>query len=318
MTKVDREIKNSKRPILSIEITPPSRGEKYDKLLHSIESLVPYNLKFVNITTHQPSVEYVENGDEITKIFRTKKPGTIGMSNKINRLFGVETIPHIIVGGNSKHQLEDQLIDLHYLGFKRVFVVRGDPASGQKRFSSHPDGYLYATDLVKQITNLNKGILVDGSLSEVATEFSIGVASYPEKHIESLNRESDFGHLREKIDAGASYTITQMGFSVEKLVEFRDMLQRDIPIVPGIKPITSLRQMQMIPRTFFVDIPPSFVREMENAKTRADEIECGVNFSVNYIEKLLDNGFHGAHIFTMGRGKTTKKILERLKGAFND
>ena len=318
MIKVDRELKSSKKPILSIEVTPPSRGEKYDKLLHSIESIAPYNLKFVSITIHQPFLEYSEDGNIITKVFRTKKPGTVGMSKKIKESFGIETIPHMIVGGNSKHQLEDQLIDLHYLGFENIFVVRGDPGKGEKTFEPHPDGYRYACDLVKQIAELNRGLLIDGSPSEMRADFSIGVASYPEKHSESPNISSDLENLRQKVSFGADYTITQMGFNIDKVLEFRKSAGLNVPIIPGIKPITSLKQLKRIPHTFFVDIPASFVTKMEEAKTRAEEIECGVNFSVNYIEKLLDNGFQGAHIFTMGRGKTTTKILERLKGAFDD
>jgi len=247
--------------IFSVEITPPNRGASVNDIFESIEKLLPFNPSFINVTYHQPSFEYVEKNGIVIKKYSNKKPGTLGISAAIQHRFGIDTVPHLICGGNSKYEIEDLLIDMNYLGFDNIFVVRGDAISSQKEFVADKNGYSHSSEIVEQITAMNKGIYID-SQNNVPSNFCVGVAAYPEKHIEAPNLEKDIDFLKKKIDSGAKYIITQMCFDFDTLTKFQELLLKkgiDVPVLPGIKPIINEQQLKMIPKLFNVSIPKELV-----------------------------------------------------------
>ena len=230
----------------------------------------------------------------------------------------MEPVAHLICGGFDRWETEDALIDLHYLGIRNILALRGDPPPGQSLFRPKKDGYAFAADLVAQIRDMNHGVYVDALDDPVPTSFSIGVAGYPEKHVESANGEMDIRHLKEKVDQGADYVVTQMFFSARL---YKDYVARareagiTIPIIPGIKPVTTLRQLERIPRTFFVSLPDALVQSICEARTPKEAFEKGTGFVANLAGELLEAGAPGLHLFTMGKGRGAKAVLTRLFGS---
>lgn len=317
MAKVKDIINDRKKTFFSIEITPPDRGKSIDEIYGAIENLIPYDPQFINVTNHQPFAEYIEEGGRIRRVRRSKKPGTIAVCAALQNRYNVDTVPHIICGGYDKYETEDALIDLNYLGIKNVFAVRGDPVPGTKKFISEPEGHLYASDLVMQISEMNGGKYLDSQDYDVQTDFCIGVAGYPEKHYEALNLERDLISLKNKVDRGADYIITQMCFDIEAMKNFvakAGEIGITVPIIAGIKPVTSMAQIEMIPRAFNVNIPMALINSIESAKTKKEEFANGIKFMEEYVGQLLDLGLPGIHVFTMGKGAPAKALLSSLFG----
>ncbi len=301
---------------LSLEFVPPQRGSSIDDISKVMDDLMNFSPRFINITNHPPRWRYMEIDGKIKRVPLSKRPGTIGLTAALKyRYPSVEVIPHLVCAGQDKYQLEDTLIDLNYLGIENVFVVRGDiDESNENTFQEE---YRYAKDLVKQISNMNKGVYLYPIENAKATNFCVGVAGYPEKHYESLNLYENIRHLKEKVDAGADYVITQMFFDFEvykKFVELAREMGINVPIIPGIKPVVSARSIRNIPRRFFVDIPQELARSIQEAKTPRQEWNAGIRYMAKLIEKLLNYGVDGIHIFTMGRGKSTKDLLQAVFG----
>ncbi len=301
--------------VFSLEVTPPDKGRSIDGLYNVIDLLMKYRPRFVNVTYHQPHVEYLEENGRIVRRPRRKKPGTVGVCSAIHHRFGVETVPHLICGGFSRYETEDALIDLHYLGFRNIFAVRGDPAPGYRRFMPEKEGYAHASQLIEQITAMNQGRYLEPLEDSVATEFCVGCAAYPERHFESPNAEKDLKNLKEKVDKGASYIITQMFFDIGV---YRQFVQRarnagiTVPILPGLKPIVSPRQLAELPSTFHVSIPDALVAGLEEARTRDAAFDFGVTFMADLARQLLEEGAPGIHLFTMGKGRSARGVLERV------
>jgi|MTBAKSStandDraft_1061840.scaffolds.fasta_scaffold30304_2 methylenetetrahydrofolate reductase (NADPH) len=315
--KVTEAIQKKEKKLLSLEIVPPSRGFSLDEALRHTEQLMAFHPDFINVTAHQPYVALEEKDGEIVKLQKSKKCGTVGVCSALKTRLGVEAIPHVICGGDSLFEIEDKLIDLNYLGFDNLFIVRGDPLPGQRTFIPPGEGHEYASGLVRQARNLNEGLYSSIREKGVPTDFCIGVAGYPEKHYESLNKESDLNHLAEKIEAGAHFIITQMLFSAQVYTAFVSDLHKrglEIPVIPGIKPVTRLQSLKKIPGTFHIDIPQPLVTSLEEARTPAEEAKAGTGYMARLINDLLEAGAPGIHIFTMGSGKNTQRLLETALG----
>ncbi len=308
-------IEEAQHPIISLEITPPDKGKSIAELYRTLDALMPFSPSFINVTYHQPQVVYEEKEGIIYRIPKRKKPGTVGICAAISNRYHIEAVPHFICGGFSKYETEDALIDLHYLGISNIFAVRGDPPPGQKRFIPNQDGHRYASELVRQISNMNQGIYLEELEDAEPTNFCIGVAGYPEKHYEAPNFEKDMEHLKFKVDQGAHYIITQMFFDFnvfKHFVEYAREIGITVPIIPGIKPITRISQLESIPRDFHVSIPNHFVEAMENARTPEATRKAGIKKTIELCQQLLDYGVPGLHIYTMGRGKATCELLKGL------
>lgn len=315
--KVIEAIKQSNKPFFSLEILPPAKGEGITTLYRALDPVMEFAPHFINVTYHQPHIRFVETEEGIQKIYHSKRPGTVGICAAVKYKYGVETVPHIICGGFTRYETEDALIDLHYLGLKNVFAVRGDPPPGMDQFVPEKEGHHYAYQLVQQISDMNRGIYLENLRNQCQTDFCIGVAAYPEKHAESPNREADLRNLRKKVEAGAEYAITQMFFDVKKYTDFVKFLRNegiDIPVIPGIKPLTSLKQVYSIPKKFHVDIPAELVRKMEECRTDHEIRKAGIFHTIRMIEELVDFGVPAIHIFSMSHTGPVVEILRETGG----
>ncbi len=305
----------AKKPIISLEITPPDKGRSIDELFVTLDHLMKYQPAFVDVTYHQPHVVYEERDGVIYRIPKRKKPGTVGICAAIKNRYGVEPVPHFICGGFTKFETEDALIDLHYLGITNILAIRGDPPPGHRTFIPEKEGHRYASQLVRQIANMNRGIYLEELEDAEPTNFCIGVAGYPEKHYEAPSFEKDLQNLKHKVDQGAHYVITQMFFDFQVFKRFVEKAREigiQVPIIPGVKPLTRVNQLVSIPRNFYVSIPHHIVEAMEAAKTPEAARKVGIAKTVELCEQLLDFGVPGLHIYTMGRGNATAQVLHAL------
>ena len=310
-------IKKSKKFLLSLEITPPNKGTSIDELYGTLDTMMPYKPSFINVTYHQPQVVYEEKDGIIYRVPKRKKPGTVGICASIANRYQIDTVPHFSCGGFSKFETEDSLIDLHYLGLDNILALRGDPPQGQRDFIPERDGHSHASELVKQITDMNKGVYLEALEDPQPTHFCIGVAAYPEKHFESPNFEKDLKHLKHKVEQGAHYIITQMFFNFDYYKDFVEKAREagiTVPIIPGIKPISTLRQLTLIPSYFHVNIPHDIVDAMESARTRDQIRAAGIKKMVELCHKLIDFKVPGIHVYTMGKGAATKDLLDAIIG----
>ena len=244
----------------SIELLPPLKGQHIDSIYQTMDALMPFNPAFVDVTYHREEYVYREVGPGLLqKRTVRKRPGTVGICAALMNRYQVETVPHIICGGFSVEETENALIDLDFVGVRNVLALRGDAIRSEGRFKPESDGHAYAIHLVDQIVDLNKGIYLDPDLKNTtATDFCIGVAGYPEKHFEAPNPDSDLRWLKQKVDHGASYIITQMFFDNDRYFEFVDRCRAhdiNVPIIPGLKPLTTAKQLSILPQVFHVDLP---------------------------------------------------------------
>ena len=311
-------ISQSEKPFLSLEIIPPRKGTRIDKIFHTIEKLQSFHPKFISVTNHQTQFEFKEMDGKITKFSKNKNAGLIGLAGAIKHRYNIETIPHLICGGINRFQLEDLLIDLQFLEIDNVFVIRGDANNGRK-FEAEKDGFLYASEIVQQVAAMNRGLYTFPAENLAAADFCIGAAGYPEKHFEALNLETDLKNLKKKVEAGAEYIITQMFFEFDVYKRFVENVRSaglDVPIIPGIKPIIQEEFLKTIPRAFFVDIPARLVKLFEEAKSAEEELQAGTSYVTELVEKLIDYGVPGIHLFTMGQGRSAKALLSNFQGSF--
>lgn len=308
--KISEMVKN--RRIISIEIVPPRRGEDVDKIYRTLDKLMNYDISFINITRHPVEVDYIEYEDRIIKVQKVKRPGTIGLTAALMNRYDVDVVPHLVCTGINKFEMEDMLIDLSIMGVDNVFVIRGESSNNAGK--NLKGDYKYAVELVNQINDLNNGRYLYATAKP--TNFCIGVAGYPEKHYESPNIEVDLKFLKQKVDAGAEYIITQMVFDAQVYKIFVDRCKDygiNVPIIPGIKPVVSKNSVFNIPKNFFVSIPHKFVELMDEAKSKEEEFNIGISFTIELVEKLIDYGAPGIHIFTMGRGEESCEVIKHTE-----
>ena len=317
MTKVIDILKRSRSPFASFELVPPLKGSDVSKLYSSIEPLMEFAPPFLNVTCHRDEVEYHENSDgTYTRMTLAKRPGTIAIVAAIMKRFSIDIVPHVICGGASKHKIESEMLDLHFLGIDNVVALRGDAIPGQRFFIPDPEGFAHTDELVGMISNLNKGRYLDPTVvNGLPTDFSIGVAGYPEKHYEAANMDTDIQHLKEKVEKGADYVITQMFFDKARYYDFVDRCRKagiTVPIIPGLKPISVARQIDLLPRSFHLDIPQDLVNEILKAKTKEQVYEAGVAWCVAQSQDLLRHGVPAIHYYTMGKADNIRKIVKTV------
>jgi len=275
-----------------------------------------FNPPFIDVTTSREEYYYIEhpNGLLEKKVTRMR-PGTVGICAAIQHKYKVDTVPHVLCGGFSKEETEYLLVDCLYLGIDNVMALRGDAMKEQRYFQPTTGGHTYATELVTQISNLNKGIYLNGIAADHKANFCIGVAGYPEKHIEAPSLTSDLARLKEKIDAGADYVVTQMFFDNQKFFEFVDKCREEgisIPIIPGLKPITAKSQLSMLPYRFKVDLPDDLVIEITKCKTAADVKQVGIEWCTAQSKELKERGVPALHYYSMGRSEGVKQIVNEV------
>jgi methylenetetrahydrofolate reductase (NADPH) len=313
LLKITDHIRQSNRTLFSFELLPPLKGQNIEHIHQTITPLMDFKPAFVNITYHQEEFVYkpLPNGLIEKKTIR-KRPGTVGITAAIMYRYQVNVVPHIICGGFTKEETENALIDLHFLGVKNLLVVRGDPQASMKYFQPEPGGHSHALYLVKQIQNLNKGIYIEEDLlNATATDFTIGVAGYPEKHIEAPNMETDLLYLKQKVDAGAAYVVTQLFFDNNNYFNFVKKCRAagiDVPIIPGIKPISTLNHLNTLPQTFNIDLPDELVKAVQACRDNSQVRQVGVEWAIAQARELVDSGVPVLHFYTMGRSDNIQKI----------
>ena len=279
--KITQHISEAKETLFSFELLPPLKGENIQQINGTVEHLLEFNPAFVDVTYHREEYLYREmTGGLLKKRTVRKRPGTVGICAAISHKYNLDTVPHIICGGFTKEETENALIDLDFVGVENVLVLRGDPIRGEGRFKGEADGHSYAIDLVNQVADMNRGKYLDPELKNSnATNFCLGVAGYPEKHFEAPNLSSDLRWLKRKVEDGAEYIITQMFFDNQAYFDFVSKCREhgiDIPIIPGLKPLTTKGQLTSLPQNFHVNMPDELVRMVENAASKEAVKEAGV------------------------------------------
>ncbi len=316
--KVIDILNSSQKPFASFELVPPLKGSDVSRLYDSIDPLMQFQPPFINITCHRDEVEYVPNGDgSYRKMTLAKRPSTIAIVAAIMRRYpNLEIVPHVICGGASQSRVESELLDLHFLGIQNVVALRGDAIPGQRFFISEPDGFSHSSELVAMIRHLNGGQYLDPTVKNgLSTDFCVGVAAYPEKHFEAANLDVDIQHLKQKVEAGADYIVTQMFFDNQQYFRFVNRLREagiTVPVIPGLKPISSQRQIDLLPRSFHIDIPQALVNEINKATTADAVYQVGIEWAIEQSRELLAHGAPAIHYYTMAKPDNVCQIVEKV------
>ena len=316
--KVTEHIKNANgRTLFSFEIIPPKKGNSIQQLYNNIDPLMEFKPPFIDVTTSREEYVYIEKGEGLLdrKITRMR-PGTVGICAAIKHKYNVDTVPHVLCGGFSKEETEYLLVDCHYLGINNVMALRGDAMKHQQYFEPTKGGHQYAKELVSQIQNLNMGkYLHDVIEADDKADFCIGVAGYPEKHIESPSLQSDLKRLKEKVDAGADYVVTQMFFDNKKYFNFVKKAREvgiTVPIFPGIKPVAVKRHLQLLPQVFKIDLPEELVHEIEKCKDNKQVRQVGIEWCIEQSKELMAAGVPVLHYYSMGKSDNIKAIAKSI------
>ena len=316
--KVTEHIQNANgKPLFSFEILPPLKGQNIQSIFDSIDPLIEFNPPFIDVTYHREEYEYKEreNGLLQKKIVK-KRPGTVGICAGIQNRYNVDAIPHILCGGFTKEDTENLLIDFDFLGINNVVALRGDAVKSETYFKPEKEGHTYASELVTQISNLNKGIYLDEDLqNSTKTDFCIGVAGYPEKHMEAPSLDSDIHFVKQKIKNGADYIITQMFFDNQKFFDFVAKCRTagiTVPIIPGLKPLATVKQLNLIPHRFKVDLPDELIKEVVRAKNNEAVSQIGSEWCVSQSKQLIEAGIPVLHYYSMGKANNIRAIAKQV------
>ncbi|MEA2106023.1 MAG: methylenetetrahydrofolate reductase [NAD(P)H] [Bacteroidota bacterium] len=315
--KVIDKIKKAKNTLFTFELLPPLKGHTIEEIYAAIDPLIEFNPAYINITYHQQEVIYKnrEDGFLEKKIIR-KRPGTVAIAAAIQNKYKITVVPHLVCGGFTKEETEDALIDLHFLGINNLLVLRGDPVPGNKRFIPEPGGHKHSSELIEQIMDLNQGkYLHEHLVNAMPTNFSVGVAGYPEKHVEAPNMEVDIEYLKLKIDKGAEYIVTQMFFDNQKYFDFVEKCRNvgiDVPIIPGLKPVATLNDVRLLPRAFNIDLPNELIGEIKKCKSNKEVREVGVDWAIMQSKELIQNGVPGIHYYTLDQSDNIRKIAKTV------
>jgi methylenetetrahydrofolate reductase (NADPH) len=315
--KVTDHIKDAKNTAVSFEILPPLKGKTIESIYNHLDPLMEFKPAFINVTYHRSEQVFKKKADgTFEKVEVRKRPGTVGICAAIMNHYKIDAVPHLICGGFNIQETENALIDLAFLGIDNVLVLRGDAAKNETLFEPEKNGHSYALDLLKQAVNLNNGIYLEEDIRDgYKTKFCIGVAGYPEKHFEAPNMESDIRYLKMKVDAGADYITTQMFFDNKKFFEFVKNCRKagiEVPIIPGLKPITSKKQLSVLPRTFYVDIPTELSNEIIKCKTDADVEIVGTEWLLKQSKELKESGVPVLHYYTLGKPYVVANVVKEL------
>lgn len=311
--KITELLEQGTSPQISYEIIPPKRGGSIGDIMSTVEELVPYDPAYIDVTSHSAQVYYEELPDGTwRRHVKRKRPGTLGMCAAIKGKFGIETVPHLLCKGFTREESEDALIELNYLGIQNVMALRGDDSGFMKPLRGDRSTNSYAVDLVRQISEMNRGQYLEELMDASSADFCIGVAGYPERHFEAPNLKRDIQNLKQKVDAGAHYITTQMFFDNEHFFSFVEQCREagiTVPIIPGMKILTNKRQLQTLPSKFFIQIPEQLAGEVEEA--RDDQVaEIGVKWAIEQCQGLLDAGFSNLHFYIL----LTPSIVTRVVG----
>ncbi|MEZ5012771.1 MAG: methylenetetrahydrofolate reductase [NAD(P)H] [Chitinophagales bacterium] len=315
--QVTEHIHKGKQTLLSFEILPPLKGKSIQNIYGMLDPLMEFKPAFVNVTYHRSEYMYKKRGDDsFEKVFIRKRPGTVGICAAIQFKYKVDAVAHIICGGFSKEETEDALIDLWYLGIENVLLLRGDAPKNERNFIPEPGGHKYALELVQQVMRMNNGKYLEEDLMDgLKTGFNIGVAGYPEKHFESPNVHTDLKYLKAKVEAGAQYIVTQMFFDNAKYFDFVDRCRKagiNVPIIPGIKPITAASQIHSIPGIFHVDIPEALSEAIEKCKTKEAVLQTGMEWCIAQSKELVAHHAPCIHYYTMGNSEVMTAIAGKV------
>lgn len=316
--KVTEHINKAKgKTLFSFEIIPPKKGQNIKELYDNIDPLMEFNPPFIDVTTSREEYVYIpkQNGLLERKLTRMR-PGTVGICASLKYKYNVDAIPHILCGGFTKEETEYVLVDCHYLGLDNIMALRGDAMKHEQYFQASSGGNQYASDLVKQINDLNKGkYLHDIIDTPYKSDFCIGVGGYPEKHLEAPSLESDLKRLKEKIEAGAHYVVTQMFFDNKRYFEFVDKAREmgiNVPIIPGIKPLAVKRHLQILPQIFRLDLPEELVKAVDQCKDNKSVRELGIEWAIHQSKELMDAGVPVLHYYSMGKSDNIKEIAKTI------
>jgi methylenetetrahydrofolate reductase (NADPH) len=296
---------------------PPVKGKSIESLYQHLDPLMEFKPSFINVTYHRSEQIFKKRTDgSFDKIDIRKRPGTVGICAAIMNHYNVDAVPHLICGGFSKDETENALIDLNFLGIDNVLALRGDSPKNEKYFVPHPFGHRYALDLVKQINELNNGKYVEDDIQDgVNTDFSIGIAGYPEKHNEAPNMDVDIMYTRQKIDAGAHYITTQMFFNNKAYFDYVNTLQQanlNVPVIAGVKPISTKKQLSILPSIFHVDLPNDLVSEIMKCKKDADVEVVGEEWLYTQVKELVEKKVPVVHFYTLGKPQIVYNVMKKI------
>lgn len=315
--KVIDHLNQATETLISFEILPPLKGKGIQSLYQHLDPLMEFKPSYINVTYHRSEHVFKKKADgTFEKVVVRKRPGTESICAAIMNKYTVDTVPHLICGGFSINETEDALINLNYLGIDNVLVLRGDAAKNETSFESEPGGHQYAIDLLKQVNNLNAGIYLEEDLKNTnKTKFCIGVAGYPEKHFEAPNMDTDLQYLKQKVDAGADYIVTQMFFDNAKYFSFVNACREigiTVPIIPGLKPVYNKKQLTILPKIFHIDLPTALSTEMIKCKSDEEVEKVGTEWLLQQSRELKKAGVPILHYYTLGKPHIIAAVVSNL------
>lgn len=316
--KVTEHIQKAEgKTLFSFELLPPLKGQNVQSIFDAMDPLMEFNPPFVDVTYHREEFVYKERNDGLLeKKIVKKRPGTVGICAAIQHRYHVDAIPHILCGGFTQEDTENFLIDLDFLGIENVVALRGDAIKNEIYFKPEKQGHTYAHQLVRQIVQMNSGIYLDEEIENSnSTNFCIGVAGYPEKHLEAPSMDSDLFFLKKKIDKGAQYIITQMFFDNQVYFDFVDRCRSigiNVPIIPGLKPISSSKQLNLVPHRFNVDLPNELIQAVVKAQSEAAVKEIGIEWCIAQSNELKAKGVPVLHYYSMGKSENIRRIASAV------
>ena len=315
--KVTEHILQAKDTLVSFEVLPPLKGKTIQSIYNHLDPLMEFKPSFINVTYHRSETMFKKKADStFEKVEVRKRPGTVAICAAIKNHYNIDTVPHLICGGFTKRVTEDALIDLNFLGIDNVLVLRGDAAKNEANFEPEPDGHAYAVDLLKQVVDLKNGIYQEEDIKNGdRPDFCIGTAGYPEKHFEAPNLDTDLMYLKNKVEAGAEYIMTQMFFNNQKFFEFVQNCRAigiNVPIIPGLKPITNKKQLTILPKIFHVDIPTNLSNAITAAKTDEDVEQIGTEWLIQQSKELKEFGVPVLHYYTLGKPKIIYNAVKEI------
>jgi methylenetetrahydrofolate reductase (NADPH) len=314
MSVVDK-IRSAKSTAFSFELLPPLKGNGIENVYKTIDTLREFDPKYINITTHRSELVFKQNSQGLfEQVSERHRPGTVAIAAAIQNKYKIAVVPHVICSGFSKEETEYALIDLQFLGITDLLLLRGDKAKHEREFS--PTGHKFATELQVQVNDFNQGLFLDGSkMKSPVQPFSYGMACYPEKHEEAPNMDSDLFYAKQKVDAGAEYLVTQMFFDNQKYYQFVDKCKAagiNVPIIPGIKPITLKNQLTVLPKIFQSEIPEAFAKELRKCETDEQAVEVGVEWCTNQAQDLKAHGVPSIHFYSMMATQSVKRVAKEV------
>jgi len=314
MSVIDK-IKTAKTTAFSFELLPPLKGKGIEGVYNTIDALIDFDPKYINITTHRSEIVFKETANGLyERVSERHRPGTVAVAAAIQNKYKIPVVPHVLCSGFTREETEYVLIELQFLGITDLLLLRGDKAKHEKQFS--PTGNSHATELQEQVNRFNSGFFLDGNeIKSSITPFSYGMACYPEKHEEAPNMESDLYYAKKKVELGAEYLVTQMFFDNRKYYSFVEKCRAmgiDVPIIPGIKPVTLKNQLTVLPEIFHADIPEEFAAELRRCKTDAEAAELGVEWCIMQAKDLINHGVPSIHFYTMMATQSVKRVAEKV------